>query len=112
MAKKLAIWLPDTWSNVENPDGPLTMRWGDPAATGYLQLSVAEYRGGEQPRPSEADLLEQARAVGLRNHFGNLVSSSSGRCVLGLYGTAAFSPSASAAYAQVWWLSNGLDFVF
>jgi hypothetical protein len=116
MGKKLAIWLPDTWANVENPDGPLTVRSGDSAATGYLQVSVAEYRGGEEPRPSEADLIELARTFGLRNQFGNLVSSSSGRCVLGLYGTAAFRPSTSTGgappYSQVWFLSNGQDIVF
>ncbi len=63
MGKKLKIWLPDDWANVsdQNPDGPLTMCWDDPDATGPFQLSTAEYTGGPEPRPSEADLLIAAQ---------------------------------------------------
>ena len=118
MPKKLKIWLPDNWANIsdQNPDGPLTMCWDDATASGALQLSVAEYSGGKEPRPSEADLIKQATDFGQRRRWGQLVHSSSGPCVLGIYGTASFTrpdsmPTDDAQYAQIWFLSNGLDFV-
>jgi hypothetical protein len=119
MGKKLRIWLPDEWSNIldQNPEGPLTMRWNDADATGVFQLSTAEYRGGPEPRPSGADLIELAVGFGQKHEWGQLISSSSGKCVMGAFGTAAFKPTESMqsdtpTYCQAWFLSNGLDFVF
>src|SRR5262245_17547045 len=119
MGKKLKIWLPDEWANIseKNPDGPLTMAWNDPAAVGAFQLSTAEYKGGPEPRPSEADLMELALGFGEQHQWGELIGSSSGKCAMGSFGTAAFKRSKTMlsdapAYSQVWFLSNGLDFVF
>jgi hypothetical protein len=117
MGKKLKIWLPDDWANVENPDGLLTMCWQDPAATGAFQLSTAEYTEGTEPRPSETDLIELAVGFGTRHSWGESTSSFSGKCVMGTFGTAAFRransmPADAPEYCQVWFLSNGLDFVF
>lgn len=119
MAKRLTIWLPDDWANVsdQNPDGPLTMCWQAPEATGAFQLSTAEYKGGPEPRPSEADLIELAVGFGEEHGWGKLTNSTSGKCVMGAFGTAAFrrtksTPRRVPEYCQVWFLSNGLDFVF
>jgi hypothetical protein len=117
MSKKLKIWLPDDWANVENPDGPLTMCWQAPDAVGAFQLSTAEYNGGAEPRPTETDLIELAVGFGEQHNWGELKKSSSGKCVMGSFGTAAFKPTSSMPddapqYCQVWFLSNGLDFVF
>jgi hypothetical protein len=116
MSKKLKIWLPDDWANVENPSGPLTVAWQDPEATGAFQLSTAEYNGGQEPRPSEADLIELAVGFGQKHGWGELTSSSSGKCVMGSFGTAGFKrtqsmPPDAPDYCQVWFLTNGLDFV-
>jgi hypothetical protein len=118
MGKKLTIWLPDDWANVseQNPGGPLTMCWQDPEARGAFQLSTAEYRGGEEPRPSEADLVRLAVGFGERHRWGTLTHSSSGKCVMGSFGTAAYKrttsmPPDAPDYCQVWFLCSGLDFV-
>lgn len=116
MSKKLTIWLPDDWAEIENPDGPLTMCRQDDAAVGAFQVSTAEYSGGPEPRPGEADLIEIAVGFGRRHEWGRLSSSSSGKCVMGTFGTAAFKrtetmPPDASEYCQVWFLSNGLDFV-
>jgi hypothetical protein len=117
MKKKLQVWLPDDWATVENPDGPFTVCWQAPEAAGAFQLSTAEYTGGSEPRPTEADLIEFALAFGEKNAWGEVTSSSSGKCVMGLFGTAAFKrtismPGDAPEYSQIWLLSNGLDFVF
>lgn len=118
MGKKLTIWLPDHWANVshENPDGPLTMCWDDAAACGAFQLSTAEYKGGKEPRTSEPELVQFAVAFGERHGWGELISSCSGKCKMGSFGTAAFKPTEpippdDPAFSQVWFITNGWDFV-
>jgi hypothetical protein len=119
MGKELRIWLPDEWANTsdQNPDGPLTLCWDNPEASGAFQVSTAEYKRGEQPRPSKADLIKFAVEFGRSHQFGQLISSRSGACMMGAFGTAIFqrtnamAPEAPA-YFQVWFISNGLDFVF
>jgi hypothetical protein len=118
MAKKLTVWLPDDWMNVsdQNPDGPLTMCCDDPAASGAFQLSTAEYTGGKEPRPSEPDLMRSAVGFGEGHGWGKLTRSYSGKCVMGLFGTAAFTRTEAMspeepAWSQVWFITNGLDFV-
>jgi hypothetical protein len=119
MAKELKIWLPGGWAkdSSKTPSGPPTIRWDNPKATGTVQLSATEYTGGPEPRPSEGDLTRLALGFGQQHRWGELVGTSSGKCVLGRYGTASFKRSAlmppdAAAYCQVWFLSNGLDIVF
>ena len=119
MGKKLTIWLPDDWANVsdQNSDGLLTMYWDDREATGAFQISTAEYAGGSEPRPSEDDLVQLAVSFGEEHGWGDLTGSFIGKCVMGWVGTAAFRraksmPLDAPAYCQVWFLSNGLDFVF
>lgn len=118
MSKKLFVWLPDTWTNLsdQNPGGPFTVCWEDRAATGALQVSVAEYADGRKPHPTPEGLQVLATSFGQRRDWGELRTASSGACVLGAYGTASFThrgvpPDSQAAFSQVWFLSNGLDFV-
>ena len=119
MSKILDVWLPDEWANISDqyPNGPVTMVWDDPLAVGVFQVSTAEYTGGAEPRPSEADLIKLAVGFGEQHQFGRLIDSFSGKCVMGAFGTAVFkrtesTPTETPAYSQVWFLSNGLDFVF
>jgi hypothetical protein len=119
MAKRLRVWLPDSWSDVTGKvaGGTFAAAWNDEAASGALQVSTAEFKGGPEPRPGQSQLMEMAVDFGRQHDFGKLDSSSSGKCVMGLFGTAAFKrkfwkPRSSPFFCQVWFLSNGLDFVF
>ncbi len=118
MSKKLKVWLPDDWVNIsdQNPDGPLTFAWDDPTAEGAFQLSTAEYSGGTEPQSSEADLIQLATGFGEKHQFGELTTRFSGKCAMGSFGTAAFVrsdalPADELSYYQVWFISNGLDFI-
>lgn len=118
MPKKLKVWLPDDWANIsnQNPEGPLTLAWKNAASTGAFQVSTAQYTGGRKPQPSESDLTELAIGFGKQQKWGKLTSSRSGKCMMGAFGTAAFkrkwlTPRNAPAYCQVWFISNGLDFI-
>jgi hypothetical protein len=118
MGKKLEVWLPDDWIDIsaENPDGPTTVCWNVPEASGAFQLSTAEYRGGAEPRPTEEDLIALAIEFGEQRGLGHMAHSFSGKCVMGVFGAAVFlrtneMSSDEPAYQQIWYLSNGLDFV-
>jgi uncharacterized protein (TIGR03067 family) len=106
---RLKIELPRTWAQKENPDGPATFtRQG---STNAFQVSWAEYRGGELPTKVTADRLkEMAVDFGQKKRFGDLVESSSGACRYGSFGTAVFS-TADYPRIQVWYVSNGRDFI-
>jgi hypothetical protein len=51
-----------------------------------------------------------AEELGSKDDGARLLESSSGSCDLGAFGTAIFETS-DAARVQVWWLSNGCDYV-
>jgi len=119
MEKQLQISLPDDWLDVsaENPDGPPTFMWNREEASAALQITAAQYSGGEKPYPSELELLKIAERFGREHRFGKQQSSFSGPCQVGSFGTAIFLPDESAdedapKHAQIWILSNGLDFIF
>ncbi len=91
--KKLHIDFPDGWVDIsgENPEGPPTFVNEQVDDSGVLQISMAEYAGGEVPEPSQADLVVMAKDVGFANQFGELTNEESGHCSYGLYGCAEFS---------------------
>lgn len=107
---KLSIKLPEGWSDYDCPEGPPTYirEWSDDS--GALQISWAEYTGGSLPNPSAIDLQHMAQEFGEKQGFGDVVESSSGQCVFGLMGTAVFS-SSEYPRIQIWYLSNGRDFI-
>jgi hypothetical protein len=115
MKKKLVVWLPPNWSSEPNPDGPFAVHSG-PAGVGVLQISFAEYSGGRRPDPTPKDLMELASNSGEKLGLA-VLQSYSGKCLLGYYGTAVFGrgegvQSDEAFCNQIWFLSDGLDFVF
>jgi hypothetical protein len=119
MDKKIRIELPDEWVYVSVHDvgGPWAARWDHPEAAGALQVSAAEYEGGPEPRPSKARLIEMAISFGQENKFGRLIDSYGGKCVIGAFGSAVFRRApfwrfSVPSYSHVWFLSNGLDFIF
>lgn len=111
MGKQLQIRLLPNWAEMENPDGPITFYCTDSENSGALQVSLyAEYKSGKIPNASVTVLIELAKAHGERHNAGELLGSDGGACDLGTYGTAIFS-SPECARFQLWYLSNGRDFV-
>lgn len=109
----LKVTLLPGWMDIsdQNPNGPPTYIRKDNGSPGVLQFSLDLYEAGEKPAPSKDGLIKMAINTGLEHpDFGEVVSDSSGSCSFGIYGSAVFS-SAKYGRSQVWWLSNGLDFI-
>jgi hypothetical protein len=111
MPKSLRINLPPTWSDhsAENPDGPPTYLRDSSDTPGPLQVSWAWYKSGKVPNPTDQDLIDLARAS-QKTFGGELLSTSSGACAIGRYGTVVLR-TADMPRIQVWRLSNGRDIV-
>src|SRR5262249_381520 len=73
-------------------------------------LLVSVDKSGKVPNPSTKDLIELAQAHGERHNVGKLVETLSGACDMGNYGSAVFR-STEYPRIQIWYLSNGRDFV-
>lgn len=111
MAKRLQVRLLPNWARAENAGGPATFYRADHDDSGALQVTLsAEYTGGEVPNPSPEYLVALARRLGRQNDAGDLVEEASGACALGTFGTAVFRSEATPRF-QLWFLSNGRDFV-
>lgn len=112
-AKRLRLRLLHDWADITDRDkgGPLTAAWDAPAATGALQFSTAEHSSGPEPRPTAEDLVDMAKSFGLEHGLGEPTATESGPCAMGTFGTAVFRCE-DPTVCQVWFLSNGLDFVF
>jgi hypothetical protein len=111
VAKRLQVRLLPNWAQADNPDGPVTFYRCDSGDSGSLQVSLyAEYMGGKVPNPSPDDLIELAQDHGQRHNAGELVGTHSGACDLGSFGAVVFR-SAECPRFQLWYLSNGRDFV-
>jgi len=106
------INLPDGWKDCseENPGGPPTFIRTASESPGVLQCSMELYAGGEKPQPDEDGLVKMAINVACEQDWGEFVKSDHGKCAFGIYGTAIFK-SAKHNHMQVWYLSNGLDFI-
>jgi hypothetical protein len=111
MRKRVAVRLLPNWASADNPGGPATFVRTGTQDAGALQVSLlAEYTGGKPPQPTPDDLVKLARGHGERQDAGKLVETKSGPCQLGYFGTAVFH-SAEFPRIQLWYLSNGYDFV-
>ena len=111
MAKRVQIRLLPSWTSADNPGGPATFIRHASHDSGALQVSLmAEYTEGELPHPTPQDLVELAECHGARQDAGELVETDSGACQLGSFGTAVFQ-SSEYPRIQLWYLSNGYDFV-
>ena len=109
---RLHVRLVPNWEPFHNPKGPPTYRRTDSDTPGLLRVSIyAEYMGiGPIPNPTGDQLIDLAKGHGSRQNSGELVETSCGRCELGTFGTASFR-SEKWPHAQLWYLSNGKDFV-
>jgi hypothetical protein len=108
MNDPLQVTLPPSWRDYtdESPGGLTTFMRDH----GILQLSVTLYKRGRIPNPSEADLMSFAQAMAVRQKHPQLVESHGGTCALGKLGTAVFRTDDFPRF-QVWFLSNGKDFI-
>jgi hypothetical protein len=105
---RLKIQLPSDWGPFENATDifyRLTSK-----DSGALQLSFTEYKSGEIPNPTPDDLKRLAVESGNNKPLGEVVESSAGPCVFGAMGTAVFRAPEHARF-QIWFLSNGGDFI-
>jgi hypothetical protein len=108
----LQVTLSAGWSDhsKENPDGPVTFLRDWSQESGALQVSWAEYRGGEVPNPSPETLVQLSSSAGMRAEFSELVDSFNGACAFGHFGSVVFR-SCDYPRAQFWHLSDGRDFI-
>jgi hypothetical protein len=105
---RLKVKLPRYWA-ASNDGRPIYISLAS-NKSGALQISWAEYKGGELPNPTPQDLQNSAADFGKAQNLGELIENSSGPCVFGTFGTAVFR-SAEIPRFQIWFLSNGRDFI-
>ena len=105
---RLKIQLPPDWAPLEETRN--TFYRVASKDSGALQVSFAEYKGGEIPNPTADDLKQLAVESANNKKLGELVESSSGPCLFGTMGTAVFRAPEHARF-QIWFLSNGRDFI-
>ena len=112
MSNRLRVTLPPQWRDYShtNPDGPPTYGREDNHQQNVLQMSWAWYAGGKEPHPSDEALIELASGAFAEVEGFRLISTASGPCKIGRFGTAV-SRSSEFPRLQAWHLSNGLDFV-
>jgi hypothetical protein len=110
---RIKIELPEGWGDYtdQNPDGPPTYLRTASKVPGPLQISFGLYESGDIPDPSKEDLMDMARGLGLGHGWGDVISTASGECGFGRFGTAVFR-SDEHDRIQVWYLCNGRDFIF
>jgi hypothetical protein len=112
MNKRLKVHLLPGWRQYEQqrPSAPSTFIRAE-RPCGVLQVSVyAVYQRGPKPRPTEEQLIELAQGHAERHHAGELEEVQSGTCVIGTWGSAVFR-SEDNPRIQVWYVSNGCDFI-
>jgi hypothetical protein len=103
---RVLIQLPKGWfdHSKENPGGPSLYYRHLSKYPGALQVSLAEYKLGKIPNMQLATLIAIARGVG--SEFGQIVEETSGKCVLGEFGSVHFQ-SDRIARSKVWCLTDG-----
>jgi hypothetical protein len=93
-----------------NPDGPPTYLRDLSDEPGPLQISFLEYLSGSIPNPTVNDLIQLASEHASKFESGEVVSTESGDCALGRYGSATIR-SSEFELMRIWYLSDGLSFV-
>jgi hypothetical protein len=111
---EIIVPLPEAWLDVSkrNSNGPSTYVRKEFKSNlkNHLQFSLTNYGSGKIPNPSKKDLVTLARNSGLKANFGEITKINSGTCKFGIFGTAIFR-SMENPITQVWYLSNGKDFI-
>ena len=107
---RLKLRLLHGWKAVENPQGPATYCREASANSGALQFSFTQYRSGALPNAAEDQLTGICRNLAAKMRGGKIISSRSGACDFGIYGTVV-ARGDEPAYFQAWVISNRRDFV-
>lgn len=112
MRKRIQVKLLPGWANYsrENPDGPATFLRDTSRVPGPLQVSLTTYLGGEVANPSLQDLVRMASSFGDTLGASELIETICGECVFGCFGSAVYR-SPENPRMQVWYLSDGYDFI-
>ena len=111
MNQRLRVTLPPDWAlEPGGADAPYTFTWRDDRAVGALQFSLGRYKSGKVPNPSRSDLEQMAFAFGADHNWPRPISQGSGACTFGQFGLAVFQ-SVDFSRIQLWFLSNGRDFI-
>lgn len=108
---KVTLWPGWVDGTRDNPKGGPTYYRRATGICNPLQVSHARYTGGEIPNPSDADLIEFAKAARRVSDGCELVNTESGTCDFGRFGSALFR-SPEFPRVQSWCISNGRDFIF
>jgi hypothetical protein len=107
MAERLKIRPHPGWRAVANPNGPATYVSTSGSA---LQFSFANYLRGKLPNITEESLIGLCEKLTLQIRGRRVVSSRSGTCDFGLYGTVAVRGE-EPVHTQAWVLSNRQEFI-
>lgn len=112
MRKRVTVRLLPGWSDYshQNPEGPATFLRDTSKVPGPLQVSFVGYRAGEIPNASLQSLVNMASDMGDTLGATEVVQTTSGDCAFGRFGSAVFR-SAENPRMQVWYLSDGYDFI-
>ena len=109
MTPKLRIRLRSGWHPADNPAIPAYKRAAS-ADSGALQFSIAQFRHGTAPNATEQTLVAMCEKLTGSVRGRKNISSTSGTCDFGIYGTAAVQGDAPVRF-QAWVLSNGREFI-
>ncbi|MHC4215721.1 MAG: hypothetical protein ACYSWP_20430 [Planctomycetota bacterium] len=112
MRKRIKITLLPGWIDYssENPEGPATYLRDASEVPGAFQVSLAEHIGREIPNPSLEDFVELASKTGETTGATEVIETVSGECRFGRFGSAVMR-SKEYSRIQVWYLSEGYDFI-
>lgn len=106
---RLKIKLLRGWKEAVNPGALATYVRED--GSGTLQFSLAQHKRGDPlPATTEATLIGICEKLTSRMRGRREVSSSSGNCEFGIFGSVA-ATSDSPAHFQAWVLSNRREFI-
>jgi hypothetical protein len=105
---RLKIKLPRTWKQIDNSDGPTTFCRDD--GSGAFQVSWAQYRGGKLPKDVSTESLKKMAEEFGKEYSDEMTGSNGGECPYGMFGTATYR-SVEYPRSQVWFISDGRDFI-
>lgn len=108
---RLSIRLKHGWTPVKNVKAYICIRAAS-TNPGELQFSSAVYKPDKHMAkvPTEEGLIEMCRGMARSVRGGREISSQSGTCDFGIFGTVVVCGESPARF-QVWVLSNGRDFI-
>jgi len=106
----LKVKLFPGWRESNHPGALVTYVRDASQHSGALQFSLAHHKPGALPISTEGMLVELCKKLSSKVNDGKIVSSKSGKCGFGLFGTVTVRGT-SPVHFQAWVLSNQRDFI-